>query len=121
PARAVLRPLADTQPGVLHREGRRGEQALDRPSIESLAQRDPQWLRVAIDVKPARKGLSTPLHQQFGRPLQLLLTMVGGLLVLACANIGSLLLAPGAARQPQMAVPVWSAPGDIPLILPAHT
>jgi putative ABC transport system permease protein len=105
-SRAGLSLLARLKPGVSLDQARAEMRVLDRPSIESLAQRDPQWLRAEIDVKPARTGLSTPLHQQFGGPLLLLMTMVGGLLLLACANIGSLLLARGAARQHEMAVRV---------------
>src|SRR5262245_30436670 len=105
-SRAGLSLVGRLKPGVSIDQARAEIQALERPQIQSLAQRDPQWLRVATDVTPARTGLSTPLHQQFGGPLLLLMTMVGGLLLLACANIGSLLLARGAARQHEMAVRV---------------
>ena len=81
-----------------------------------LAQRDPQWRHVAIDVTPARAGLSTPLHQQFGGPLSLLMAIVGGVLLLACANIGGLLLARGAARQHEMAVRVSLGAGRLRMV-----
>ena len=105
-SRGGLALVARLKPGVSIEQARAEMRVLHRPSIEALAQRDPQWLRVAIDVTPARTGLSTPLHQQFGDPLLLLMTIVGGVLLLACVNIGSLLLARGAARQQEMAVRV---------------
>ena len=37
---------------------------LYQSSIDALVQRDPQWRHVAIDVTPARAGLSTPLTDQ---------------------------------------------------------
>ncbi len=77
---------------------------LDRPRIEGLGQRDPQWLTVTLDVEPARSGFSTPLHQQFGRPLLMVMALVGALLLLTCANVGSMLLARATARQREMAV-----------------
>lgn len=86
---------------------------LDRSRIDELARRDPQWRHVVIDVKPARTGLDTPLQQQFGGPLLLLMSMVGGVLLLACVNIGSLLLARGAARQHEMAVRISLGAGRL--------
>jgi predicted permease len=79
---------------------------LDRPRIEDLGRRDPQWLKVTFEVHPARAGLRTPLHDQFGGPLMILMGAVGALLLLACTNIASLLLARGAARAHEMAVRV---------------
>ena len=102
-SRAGLALAARLKPGASIEQARAELRVLDRARIDALAQRDPQWLGVVIDVTPARTGLSTPLHQQFGGPLLLLMTMVGGVLLLACVNIGSLLLARGAARQHEMA------------------
>jgi len=86
---------------------------LNQSSFDALAQRDPQWRHVAIDATSARAGLSTPLTDQFGGPLSLLMAIVGILLLLACANIGGLLLARAAARQQEMAVRVSLGAGRL--------
>ena len=103
-SKASLALGARLKPDASIEQARAEMRVLDRSRIDELAQRDPQWRSVAIDVKPARTGLDTPLQQQFGGPLLLLMTMVGGVLLLACVNIGTLLLARGAARQHEMAV-----------------
>ncbi len=115
-SRAALALAARLQPGVSIEQARAEMRVLDRARIEALAQQDPQWLRAVIEVTPARTGLSTPLHQQFGGPLLLLMTMVGGVLLLACVNIGSLLLARGAARQQEMAVRVSLGAGRFRIV-----
>ena len=79
---------------------------LDRPRIDGFAQRDPQWRTVTLKVTSAHAGLSTPLHRQFGTPLLVVMAIVGALLLLACANIGSMLLARAAARRHEMALRV---------------
>jgi predicted permease len=105
-SRPGLALVARLEPDASIEQARAEMRVLDRGRIDELAQRDPQWRRVVIDVKPARTGLDTPLQQQFGGPLLLLMTMVGAVLLLACVNIGSLLLARGAARHHEMAVRV---------------
>jgi putative ABC transport system permease protein len=115
-SRAQLALMARLKPGASIAQARAEMRVLDQPRIDGLAQRDPQWRHVAIDVKPARAGLSTPLTDQFGGPLSLLMAIVGILLLLACANIGGMQLARGAARQHEMAVRVSLGAGRFRIV-----
>jgi predicted permease len=98
--------IARLKPGVSIAQARAEMRVLDQPRIDALAERDPQWRQVAVDVTSARTGLSTPLVDQFGGPLSLLTALVGLLLLLACANLGGMFLARATARQPEIAVRV---------------
>ena len=108
--------MARLKPGASIAQARAEMRVLYQSSIDALVQRDPQWRHVAIDVKPARAGLSTPLTDQFGGPLSLLMAIVVILLLLACANIGGLLLARGASRQQEMAVRVSLGAGRLRMV-----
>jgi predicted permease len=80
--------------------------SLDQPRIEGFAAKDPQWRRVILNLSSARTGLSTPLHDQFGQPLWVLMAVGAVLLLLAGANLGGMFLARGTARHREMAVRV---------------
>jgi putative ABC transport system permease protein len=115
-ARAGWALMARLKPGTSIDEARAEMRVFYQPTIDLLAQRDPQWRHVAVEVTSARAGLSTPVTDQFGGPLSMLMAVVVVLLLLACANIGGLLLARGVSRQREIALRLALGAGRVRVV-----
>ena len=105
--RMGVRVLARLKPDMSIEQARAEMRVLDRVWVEEMARtfKIPGWLQAHLDVEPAGAGTSV-LREQLGRPLLALMAMVAVLLLLACVNIASLLLARGASREREMALRV---------------
>jgi predicted permease len=97
--------LARLKPGATLDQARAEMSVLYRFTIEERAasSKDPLVRQLKVEVEPAGNGFAT-VRDRYGKPLTILMTVVALLLLLACVNIASMLLARGTGREREMAL-----------------
>jgi predicted permease len=95
------------KPGVSMEQARAEMAALYDSTLDEQARttNNPFLRKMTFEMEPAGAGLSH-LREKWKEPLLLLMAVVSLLLLIACTNTASLLLARGAARQSEMAMRV---------------
>jgi predicted permease len=80
-------------------------QSLSRFTVEELTRTrsDPQWKHIKFFVGFAGNG-SANLRDRFGKPIAIVMSIAGLLLLIACVNLASMLLARAASRQREMSI-----------------
>ena len=107
--RMWLHVFARLKPGVTLTQANAEANAIFHAGLESFygaaaaGPRRREFLDQRLEVRSGARGASRT-RREFSQSLTAMLAAVGVLLLIACANLANLLLARGAARQPEMAL-----------------